>query len=302
MIRYGTNPIAWSNDDDRTLGARTSLEECLREASRIGFDGIEMGHKMPTDPQALAAVLAPHHLQLVSGWYSLNLLDRDAESEKGAIAPHLDLLNAMGCEVCILAETSNAIHGNTAVPMAGRPTLSESQWPEFAARLNAIATHITAAGLIPVYHHHMGTVIQSGEDVERLLASTYDELKLLFDTGHAFLAGIDVRTFAARHMSRVRHLHMKNVRPGVMREALDADWSFLSAVRAGVFTVPGDPEGAIDFRPVLDAAAECGYEGWLVVEAEQDPDVYDPLTYQSMGLEALRATARAGGLDQGEQA
>jgi len=302
VILYGTNPIAWSNDDDRTLGAHIPLEQCLREASQIGFDGIEKGHKMPSDAEALAAVLAPYGLRFVSGWYSLSLLKHDADAEKAAIAPHLDLLKTMGCEVCILAETSNAIHGNPNVPMHARPTMTESQWPRFSARLDAVAAHTATEGLIPVYHHHMGTVIQTDDEVERLLASSSDELKLLFDTGHAFMAGVDVAAFASRHMERVRHLHCKNVRAPVMRKAFSDNWSFLRAVRAGVFTVPGDAGGAVDFDPVLRAAAQCAYDGWLVIEAEQDPEVSDPMNYQAMGLAAIRAIAQAVGLDRGSGA
>ena len=121
----------------------------------------------------------------------------------------------------------------------------------------------------------MGTVVQSGEDLERLLAQTGEELKLLLDTGHAAMADMDPGAVAARHAGRIRHLHLKNVRPPVAREAIEKDRSFLDAVRAGVFTVPGDAEGGVDFMPVLRAVAG-GYEGWLVIEAEQDPRVREP--------------------------
>jgi len=133
MILYGTNPIAWSNDDDQRLGADISLEQCLREAGKIGFDGIEKGHKMPTEPGALKAALAPHGLQFISGWHSLNLLTRSVAQEKQAIQPHLDLLKAMGCKVCIVCETSNAIHGRDDIPLADSPVLAQGQWPRFGA-------------------------------------------------------------------------------------------------------------------------------------------------------------------------
>ena len=298
MIRYGVNPIGWINDDDLALGDHVSLEQCLREAGEIGFEGIEKGRKMPDDPRALRAVLAPHGLVLVSAWCSLALLPRGVEAEKAALDARLRLLRGMGCEVCILCETSNTIQSDPNAPLSTRPTLSEAEWPGFVKALTEIAHHVAGRGLVPVYHHHMGTVVQSGEDLERLLAQTGEELKLLLDTGHAALAGMDPGAVAARHAARIRHLHLKNVRPPVAREAIEKDRSFLDAVRAGVFTVPGDAEGGIDFMPVLRAVAGR-YEGWLVIEAEQDPNVREPRVYQSMGLAALRRMAREAGLDRG---
>ena len=298
MIRYGVNPIGWINDDDLALGDHVSLEQCLREAGEIGFEGIEKGRKMPDDPRALRAVLAPHGLVLVSAWCSLALLPRGVEAEKAALEARLRLLRGMGCEICILCETSNTIQSDPNAPLSTRPTLSEAEWPGFARALTEIARHVAGRGLVPVYHHHMGTVVQSGEDLERLLAHAGEELKLLLDTGHAALAGMDPGAVAARHAARIRHLHLKNVRPPVAREAIEKDRSFLDAVRAGVFTVPGDAEGGIDFMPVLRAVAGR-YEGWLVIEAEQDPNVREPRVYQSMGLAALRRMAREAGLDRG---
>ena len=298
MIRYGVNPIGWINDDDLALGDHIPLEQCLREAAEIGFEGIEKGRKMPDDPRALRAALAPHGLVLVSAWCSLALLPRGVEAEKAALEARLRLLREMGCEVCILCETSNTIQSDPDSPLSTRPTLSEAEWPGFVRALTEIARHVAGQGLVPVYHHHMGTVVQSGEDLERLLAQTGEELKLLLDTGHAALAGMDPGAVAARHTGRIRHLHLKNVRPPVAREAIEKDWSFLDAVKAGVFTVPGDEEGGVDFMPVLRAVAGR-YEGWLVIEAEQDPNVREPRAYQSMGLAALRQMAREAGLDRG---
>jgi inosose dehydratase len=300
VIRYGTNPIAWSNDDDRSLGADIPLERCLREAAAIGFDGIEKGHKMPSEPAELKAALAPHGLAFVSGWHSLNLLAHSVEAEKAAIQPHLDLLKAMACRVCIVCETSNAIHGNDAVPLADRPVLAEADWPEFGATVEAIARHTAEQDLTLVYHHHMGTVVQTEAEIDALMAATGPATHLLLDTGHCFFGGGDPAALARRHMARVAHIHAKNVRPAVMAEVHRERLSFLEAVRRGVFTVPGDPEGAVDFAPVLREAARHGYSGWLVIEAEQDPAVRDPVTYQSMGLAALKRMARAAGLDAAE--
>ena len=297
MIRYAVNPIAWSNDDDPSLGDHIPLERCLREAAEIGFTGIEKGRKMPTEARALRAALEPHGLDFVSGWHSLELLARGVDAEKRAIDAHLRLLCEMGCEVCILCETSDAVYSDPDTPLSGRPVLPESEWPAFAAALTEIARHVADRGPVPVYHHHLGTVVQSEAEIDRLLGLAGDELKLLLDTGHAAASGAEPGALAARHAGRVRHLHFKNVRNAVLHEATERDWSFLDAVRAGVFTVPGDAEGGIDFMPVLEAAAAVAYRGWLVIEAEQDPKRRDPRTYQSMGLAALKAMAHDAGLD-----
>jgi 5-deoxy-glucuronate isomerase len=251
---------------------------------------------MPADPAKLKAALAPHGLRLVSGWHSLNLLSRGVEAEKAAIQPHLDLLNAMGCKVCIVCETSNAIHGDDAVPLADRPVLAPADWPAFGAAVEEIAQFCAAQGLTLAYHHHMGTVVQTRAEIDALMVAAGPATRLLLDTGHALLAGADPAALARDHMGRVAHIHAKNIRPTVAAQVWEQRLSFLEAVRRGVFTVPGDPLGAVEFAPVLRIAAEHGYDGWLVIEAEQDPEVCDPVKFQSLGLKSLREMAQCAGL------
>lgn len=298
MIRYGANPIAWTNDDDPSLGAHISLAQCLDECAAIGFDGIEKGHKLPTTPEGIARELGGRGLAYVSGWHSTNVLVNDIAAEKAAMQPFLDLLKAVGSRIIIVCETSNAIHGNDAVPVNDRPRLAPDRWPAFGAALEELAAFSAGQGITMVYHHHMGTVVESPEEIDLLMAHTGPHLHLLFDTGHCFFGGGDPAQVAAKHMHRVRHLHAKNVRPDIMAEVREKRLSFLEGVRRGVFTVPGDPTGAVDFPPVLRIAAEHGYQGWLVIEAEQDAAVRVPLLYQAMGLGALRAMARMTGLDK----
>lgn len=300
MTLYGTNPIAWSNDDDRTLGAHIGLDQCLDEAARIGFDGIEKGHKFPQEPAALKAVLEPRGLRYISGWHSLNLLTHSIEEEKAAMQPALDLLKAMGCKVIIVCETSNAIHGDDARPVNERPRLADDQWPAFGAGVEALAEYAAGQGIALVYHHHMGTIVESEEEIDRLMAHTGPKTRLLLDTGHCLYGGGNPERVAKNHMHRVGHIHAKNVRPAIAAQVRGQNLSFLEGVRRGSFTVPGDPEGAVDFVPVLKIAAEHGYDGWLVIEAEQDPDVRNPFEYQSLGLRSLKSFAREAGLDKGE--
>lgn len=296
MIRYGTNPIAWSNDDDQTLGAHISLDQCLDECATIGFDGIEKGHKFPTSLAGLKDVLDPRGLAFVSGWHSTNLLVNTVEAEKSAMQPFLDLLKGMGCKVIIVCETSNAIHGADDKPVNNRPHLDDNQWKSFGQGIEALAEFSAAQGITLVYHHHMGSVVEAEWEIDRLMAETGPQTHLLLDTGHCYFGGGDPVRLAKKHMHRVAHIHAKNVRPDVMAQVREQGLSFLEGVRRGVFTVPGDAEGAVDFLGVLDVAAAHDYEGWLVIEAEQDASVRNPFKYQSMGLRALKAFAKRAGL------
>jgi len=291
-VRIGANPIGWSNDDLRELGGQIPLETCLAEARAAGFVGMELGHKFPREAQALRQVLAQNDLALVSGWYSSSLLTRSAAAEVEALEPHLSLLEALGAEVLILAETSGAIHGDRARPLSARPRLADDDWPEFGRRLTEVADAVAARGLNLVYHHHMGTVVEDADEIAALMSATGPAVKLLLDTGHATFAGADPVALAQRYAGRIGHVHCKDVRGPVLQLARAEDWSFLDAVVAGVFTVPGD--GSIDFRQVL--AQLPGYDGWLVVEAEQDPDKAPPAAYAKLGYDNLRGYAEAAGL------
>lgn len=297
MIYYGTNPIAWTNDDDRRLGAHISLEQCLDETAKIGFDGIEKGHKMPLTAEGLKALFVPRGLKYISGWHSTNLLVNSVAEEKAAMQPYLDLLKAMGCKVIIVCETSNAIHGEDAKAVNDRPHLADKDWKSFGQGIEALAELAASQGVRLVYHHHMGTVVEAEWEIDRLMAETGPHTHLLLDTGHCWYGGGDPVRVAKKHMARVGHIHAKNVRPEIAAQVRVEGLSFLEGVRRGSFTVPGDAEGVVDFVGVLEVAAAHGYQGWLVIEAEQDPSRRIPFEYQSLGLRSLKAFARRAGLD-----
>jgi inosose dehydratase len=292
-LRIGINPITWSNDDMPELGGATPLETCLAEARLAGYAGIELGNKFPRRAETLRPLLARHGLALVSGWYSGRLLERSVGEESAAIEAHLTLLQAMGSRVLIFAETTGSIAGARTTPLSRRPRLAASEWAGFGARLTALAEHVAKRGVALAYHHHMGTIVESAAEIDRLMDSTGAAVGLLLDTGHLAYAGADPLDVARRHVGRINHVHCKDVRSAVLDRVRAADTSFLDAVVAGVFTVPGD--GAIDYKPLLALLAEANYRGWLVVEAEQDPAKAHPLTYARKGFDHLsRATAAAG--------
>jgi inosose dehydratase len=293
-MRIGINPLTWTNDDLPELGGDTPLETCLIEARQAGYAGMELGHKFPRTPERLAPLMKSHGLEVVSGWYSSNLLDRTVEAEIDALEPHLHLLASVGSRVLVLCETTRAVHGVQAAPLSTRPRLTEPQWKRLTESLTRLGEHTAKRGIKLAYHHHMGTVIQTSEEIDRLMYACGPEVWLLLDSGHATYAGSDPVTLARTHGPRLAHVHTKDVRRRVLDWALEHDVPFLAAVLEGVFTVPGD--GCVDYPAFFAALAEANYSGWAVVEAEQDPKKAHPLTYAKMGYENAHARAREAGL------
>ena len=296
-IRIGANPIGWSNDDLQEIGGETPLETCLAEAREAGFEGMELGHKFPREPNALKAALAPFGMACISGWYSAELLRRDADEEMRHLRPHLDLLKAMGSTVLVFAETSNAIHGDRSKPLSQRPVMKASEWAEFGRRITQVAERTLVEGVRLVYHHHIGTIVESAADIDAFMAATGEAAHLLLDTGHATWGGADPAALARRYRARISHVHAKDVRQTVMEQARREDWSFLDAVLGqgsdlGVYTVPGD--GMVDYTAVFRELP--GYSGWVVVEAEQDPQKAHPLTYAKKGVAHLKQSLKEAGL------
>jgi myo-inosose-2 dehydratase len=284
-VRIGVNPIGWTNDDLETLGDETSLDTCLEEARRAGYAGIELGRKFPRRPAELRDVLQRHQLDLVSGWYDAHLVRRGSKEEIAALQDHSGLLAALGCTAMVFAEGTGSVHGRLGVPLSSRPKLADDDWAGFGKALTEVAEHLAGRGMRLAYHHHMGTVVETEAEIDRLMRVTGPAVGLLLDTGHLTYAGGDVLGVAKRYAHRIVHVHCKDVRPAVLAEARRRDDSFLEAVVAGVFTVPGD--GCVDYRALLEILRGAGYAGWLVVEAEQDPQKAHPLTYARMGFAHL---------------
>jgi inosose dehydratase len=288
-IRLGVNPIGWSNDDLQEIGGDISLETCLAEAREAGFEGMEKGHKLPSEGAALKAKLAEFDLVFVGGWYSTELLRRSAREEFENAAAHIAMTKDAGAGVMIAAECSNTIHGNRAAPLSTRPKLDKAEWLEFGARMTEFAKRVEGEGLKLCYHHHMGTVVQSEHDIDAFMAATKAPVHLLLDTGHVTWGGGDPAALAKRYKERIGHVHCKDVRKGKMLEANEKDLSFLDAIiglgsELGVYTAPGD--GMIDYAAVFRQLV--GYSGWVIVEAEQDPKKAPTLAYAKKGVAHLR--------------
>lgn len=293
-VRFGVSPIAWANDDMPELGGDTPLETILREAKEIGFEGIELGGKFPREANALKAVIAPFGIDIAGGWYSGNLLVQDADAEIAALRDHLNLLKAMDSTVFVFAETSNAVHSNKRVPLEATPRLRAADWKLFGERMSQVADYVAGENLRFAYHHHLGTVVENQADLDAFIAATSQTVGFTLDTGHAALGGVNATATIERHPKRIAHIHCKDVRGAVHAEARRTGKSFLDGVLAGMFTVPGD--GSIDFGAVMKALQRIGYEGWIIVEAEQDPAIANPRTYGELGLATLKREAAAAGL------
>ena len=300
QVKIGINPISWMNDDLPSLGGETPLETALSEGAQIGYRGFELGNKFPKEPAALRAVLGKYNLECISGWYSGRLAhaDRTVEQEIEAVGPHLRLLAENGATVMVYGEVADAIQGE-AQPLYKRPRFtSAAQWQAYADKMTAFAGYTLQHGVRLSYHHHMGAYVESPADVDQLMALTGPELGLLFDSGHMTFGGGDAVAVLKKHIGRVSHVHCKDVRPAVTKLARNGNWTFLQSVMNGAFSVPGD--GCIDFAGILQLLYQHDYQGWLVVEAEQDPAVAPSYQYAQMGFEHLQKLVREIELNGGQ--
>jgi inosose dehydratase len=291
-VKLGINPIGWTNDCMHWLGDFITLERCLAEVKQAGFGGVELGRKFPRQAAQLGPLLEAHDLQLVSGWYSAELLTRDAKAEIAAMREHLALLAGLGSPVMVFAETTREIINNVGAPASARPKIeSAAEWKRLGQRFTAVADHLQAKGVRMAVHHHMGTVIQTAEDVDRLMENTGPAVGLLLDTGHMTFAGGDPLAVAKRHAERIVHVHCKDIRRYALAACQGRDVSFSQAVLEGLFTAPGD--GMVDYPGLFKILAGARYSGWLVQEAEQDPRIAHPLTYASLGCAHLKKLCAA---------
>jgi inosose dehydratase len=293
-IRIGINPLTWTNDDLPSLGAETPLSTCLSEGKKAGFSGFELGNKFPRTAEMLGPILAEHELKLVSGWFSGQLFERTVEEEIAAITPHLTLLKKLGAKIIVYCEVDRCIHGKQGIGLLARPRLTSEQWITFGKKLTQVADYCQSQGMQIAYHHHMGTVVQSDDDIDLLMAHTGKSVGLLIDTGHVTYAGGDPIAVFTKHKERVNHVHCKDIRPDVLKDSLNRNISFLDSMLNGVFTVPGD--GCVDYLTLFKGLKEIDYSGWLVVEAEQDPCIANPMKYATLGARNLKLLSQEAGL------
>ncbi len=286
-VRIGVQPINWSNSDFRDLGGDIPLETCLTEMKEAGYEGTSLGYKFPKSPDQLKPILEKFELQLVSGWHSTYLLEGDFETEKDNLSAHLGFLKAMGSQVVVLAECSRQNFLDRNSPLTDRPIITkEQEWRKFTTEMEQLGQICHQYGLKPVYHQHMGTVIQSVSDLDRLLTEA-PSLGLVLDSGHLVCAREDLIQVCESYADRIWHVHLKDVRNPIVEKIYSEKLSLYQAISEGVFTVPGD--GSIDFKEIVSFLNDVNYHGWLVVEAEQNPEIANPRQYASQARQYLRA-------------
>lgn len=291
--KLGIAPIAWWNDDLPELSDDVSLEECLRQAREAGFTGMETGRRFPMEAKVLEPILKQQGMSVCGGWFSGQLLDGDIETEKDRIGKQMALFKAVNAPCIVYGETAGSIQGDRTAPLATKRRLSQEETKTYGRKLTAFAEWCAGEGMPIAYHHHMGAPIETEAEVDQLMNHSGEALPLLYDAGHMAFAGGDVLRVIDKHHGRISHVHTKDVRWHVI-EGLDRTReSFLDAVVKGAFTVPGD--GSLDFEAIVKRLAFHGYEGWFVVEAEQDPMKSPPLRMARIGHQELRRVMAASG-------
>ena len=294
-IKLGMSPISWTNDDLPELGGETTLETCLSETLEAGFMGTELGGKFPKNKNELKSVLAKNNLKLISGWYSGTLINNDIKSEIVRITPQLNLFKDVGASVIVYGETFNTVQNKIEIPLNKRPKLNQYDINEYGKKLTKLAEHCAEQGVPLTFHHHMGTAVESEDEINKVMLSTGKDVGLLLDTGHLYFAEGSYKNILSKFGDRINHVHTKDIRLNILKKINKSKDSFLNCVLKGVFTVPGD--GVIDYEDFISRLFDTGYEGWIVVEAEQDPKKANPLKYAKKGYNSLELALKKTGYE-----
>ena len=279
-VKLGFAPIAWSNDDMPDLGKENTFEQCVSEMALAGFTGSEVGNKYPKDPEVLKKALELRGVEICNQWFSSFLITKPFEEVEKEFRAQLTFLKAMGAKVIGASEQSYSVQGQMDTPVFGHKyEMNDEEWDTFCTGMNKLGKIAKEEyGIALTFHHHMGTVVQSLAEVDRMMENTDPEyVSLLFDTGHFTYCGEDPLEVVKKYVHRIKHVHLKDIRPEVVEQVKKENMSFLAGVRAGAFTIPGD--GCINYDPIFKVLEDAGYEGYMVVEAEQDPAKANPLEY-----------------------
>ena len=288
-VKLGIAPIAWTNDDLPELGGENTFQQCVSEMALAGFTGSEVGNKYPRDPAVLKPMLELRGIEICNAWFSTFLISRPYAQTEAAFKEHVAFLAAMGAKVVGVSEQSYSTQGIQSQPVfEGKYEMNDAQWDALCDGLNRLGRlSLEEYGVALTFHHHMGTVVQSAAETDRLMAGTDPTyVSLLFDSGHFAYCGEDPTELVRRYTKRTKHVHLKDIRPEVVAKVRENRWSFLEGVRQGAFTIPGD--GCVEFDPIFACLAESGYEGYMVVEAEQDPAKANPLEYAIRARKFIR--------------
>ena len=289
-VKLGIAPIGWTNDDMPDLGAENTFQQCVSEMALAGFTGCEVGNKYPKDPVELKKALDLRGMQICNAWFSAFLTTKPYEEVEADFIKHITFLKEMGAKVVGISEQGHSIQGTDLPIFEAKYVMNDEEWDRLCTGLNKLGRVAKDMGIALTFHHHMGTVVQTAAEIDRMMENTDPELfSLLFDSGHLAYCGEDYMAVLKKYAKRIKHVHLKDIRPEVIEKVKAEHLSFLQGVRLGTFTVPGD--GAIDFGPIFDVLAENDYEGYVLVEAEQDPAIANPLEYAIKARKYIREKA-----------
>lgn len=293
--KLGISPICWWNDDLAELSDDVSLEECLRQASVAGYTGMETGRRFPMNIDELGPILNRYGISVCGGWFSGTILEGDLAENKDRIRAQMDLFIAAKAPCIVYGEVARSIQGVRSAPLATKVKLSEDEIRTYARNMTAFGEWCAEQGMPLSYHHHMAAVIETEQELDLFMKHSGEGIPLLFDAGHMAMAGGDVLRVVDKHHARITHVHTKDIRQDVVDGLDRSKESFLDAVMKGAFTVPGD--GSLDFEAIVKRLASYGYEGWFVVEAEQDPKKAPPLEWSTKGNKELHRVMAAAGYE-----
>lgn len=291
--KLGMSPIAWWNDDLVELSDDVSLEECLRQSRSAGFTGMEKGRRFPDDPDVMLPILRAADVTLCGGWFSGTLVEEELAANKDRIAPMIELFKAVNAPCIVYGEVGRSIQGKREIPLAQKPKLSDDEMKAYGRKVTAFGEWCAEQGMPLSYHHHMAAVVETEPELDAFMAASGEGIPLLLDAGHLAFAGGDPLRAIDKHHGRINHVHVKDIRRAVVDGLDRTKQSFLDAVALGAFTVPGD--GSLDFGAIVQRLADHGYEGWFVVEAEQDPKKNPPLKMAQVGHKELMRVMTAAG-------
>jgi len=279
-IKLACAPINWTNDDAPELGGELTYQQALSEMALAGYKGSEVGNKYPKDPEVMNKALKLRNMEICNSWFSCFFTTRPEKYTIEQFIKTRDYLHAVGAKVIGICEVGLSVQGDLSAPLyENTPELTDEQFKKIAAGCNKLGELAKEKGMTVAYHHHMGTGIQTIEQYTKLMEMTDKDLvKALLDTGHWTYAGEDAVKAFRKFIDRTAHIHFKDLRRSVWEEVGPKRYSYVGSVIKGVFTVPGDGD-MVDWDGVFNVIKNSNYEGWLVVEAEQDPHIYDPLEY-----------------------
>ncbi|NKZ13638.1 TIM barrel protein [Mycolicibacterium septicum DSM 44393] len=258
-IKIAGAPISWGVCEVPGWGYQLDPERVLTEMRDTGLTATELGPEgfLPADTAELQSVLTRHGLACVGGFVPVVLHNADHDPADDLAGP-LDSLVAAGAGVVVLAAATGSDGYDS------RPVLDDDQWATLLSNLDRLASIVAARGLLAVLHPHVGTMVETRDDVDRVLAGS--AIPLCLDTGHLLIGGTDPLELAKAVPHRIAHTHLKDVDAALAAKVQSGEISYTDAVKAGMYTPLGT--GDVDIAGIVSVLRDNGFDGWFVMEQD----------------------------------